>query len=557
MEEPVNQAQPDTLTPEQLKQLVQWSESRDANDHDETTRAFYALDGRLDKAFEGKLPDDCLGEDVLTAQNLLSKILRPLSARLSNNNPGIYVKPDDPDTAKIQGVLTRGLAQVLRTIGFKQKLDVFKMKCLVGKRAAFKVGWDEAADLPTLAVIDPRTLYFDPKAQTPNECKWFIHVVELTKREYKKLVASGMYRQTEKEPVDSNPKLSPQTTTDDKRAPTFQQVYYVYEFYDIEGGFVSHWVKDDDKFCFGPAPLAFNPIVFGTLDINGRDCSGAAEAARAMRQQRNAILNTYMQTETALRSIPAIIADASAFDEDDAELVTNPKPGELVWVRLNKSDNIRTLADVFYQMPYPQLSPLIQHIAAEIERDATDDAGYSENMAGKSAGFRTAKEAGMAEASGQSRIDDKEGNLNEVISRLGDLLLYVISRYRKQPLFVPPAEEKGGVDNSSDWDTLYFDTIRRAMFHCEVGLYNPARNTPDIYAEFLLQNMANWVNLPWVDGRKLMIETFRAMGYTAAVVKSEEAMQQEAAAAQPQPAPPGGMPAEAPPEMPQMPPMPA
>lgn len=542
MEEAVNTAQPpDTLNPDELKQLVQWHSAQDAADHDETTRAFYALDGKLEKAFAGRLPAECLEEDVLMAQNLISKILRPLAARLSYGNPGIYVKPDDPETAKMQGVLTRGLAQVLRVIGFKQKLDVFKMKCLVGKRSAFKVGWDEKQDLPTLAVIDPRTLYFDTSAQTPNECKYFIHVVELTLREYKKLVASGLYKPTRVDPMEKDPKLSPQTEPEDRRPPVFQKVYYVYEFYDIEGGFVAHWVKGDEQFCFGPEPLAFNPIVFGGLDINGRNCYGASEAARAMRQQRNAILLNYMMTETALRSIPAVIANREAFDEDDANKVAQPLPGEMIFIKLNKADSLKSMQDAFFVMPYPQLNPLIQHLANEIERDATDDAGYSENMAGKSAGFRTAKEASMAEASGQSRIDDKEGNLNDVVARLGDLLLYVISRYRKKPLFVPPPEEKGGTESDASWDTLYFDMIRKAMFHCEVGLYNPARNTPEVYAEFLLQNMANWVNLPFINGKRFMIETFRALGYSAAIVKSDEEMQQEAAAAQP-PAPAGPAP---------------
>ena len=156
----------------------------------------------------------------------------------------------------------------MRATQFPQYLRASVIKALVGKRSGWKIGWNEQTDLPDVSVVDPRMLFFDENAAIWRDCRYYIHLIEMSSREWNKRVQAGIYRDVgnvQPEAPDSKLTIVPSTLK-----PSYpRKVVYVYEYYDLEEGFVMHIPKDADSPCF-EGPLAYNPFVMFNLDINGQ-----------------------------------------------------------------------------------------------------------------------------------------------------------------------------------------------------------------------------------------------------------------------------------------------
>ena len=514
----------------ELVELIKWHQDAGVEERKEINSSFLAFDGKMREAFDGRLEADYLAtNNIMAAPNLVSKLIRAIAVALSYGNPAMYVQPDDPDSIQYREVLTGGLRRLLRATQFPQYLRASVIKALVGKRSGWKIGWNEQTDLPDVSVVDPRMLFFDENAAIWRDCRYYIHLIEMSSREWNKRVQAGVYRDVgnvQPEAPDSKLTIVPSTLK-----PSYpRKVVYVYEYYDLEEGFVMHIPKDADSPCF-EGPLAYNPFVMFNLDINGQDCKGSSEAVRVQRQQQNLIIAYYLLTKVMGKSIPGVIGDAEAFDEDDQEAIANSEPGDMTWARLKTKDQTKRIQDAFAQQPNAVVPDIYRTIIGAAESDATDDAAYSEIRAGKPGGFRSATEAAIADANVKSHIADKEANLNEALGRFGDLMLYVTGRYRREPLFIPPDHYAGFAQGSTEnWQQLTRDVIRKAAFYCEIGLYNPTRRNPEVYAELVGQNMATVMQIPNLRKDRFLKTWVASMGYGADTVMSDEELAKKAAA---------------------------
>lgn len=533
-----------SISADDLRSLVEWHKSVGATERQAMDQAQLAFEGDLKAAFDGEIPDEIRNaENMLAAPNLISKSVRAIATALSYNNPAIYVRPDDPETVSLQSVLTGGLARGLKDVEFSQLLKAAIIRALVMKRSGWKQSWDSARDLPKVSVIDPRRLYFDRDAAIWRDVTYYVELIEMPEARWKKKLAlppqEGGYKRVEGvEPSGPTSALAV-----DKARVAFgnnRKVVYVWEYYDIENGYVCHWPDGANELCF-EADLAFDPYTLFSLDTNGVNCLGSSEANRLRRQQKNQILGYYALTKVMAKSVPGLIGDASAFDDDDQEKIENMGLGDVVFVDPKTKDQNKKLGDLLVPTTQPVIPPIFGQILSISESDATDDARYSETQAGKSVGFRTAFEASMAKSSSQSAIADKEGNLNEAVARFADKFLYLLSRYRQAPIFVMPKNRPQAapqldsmgrpLPTDDKWPMLTREMIRKAKYYCEIGLYNPARRSPDVYAEILLQNLVTLGQFPEVRRAAFLRDLFAAVGLPVEDIKSDEEMAAEEQAA--------------------------
>ena len=511
-----------------LQDLIKWHRDVGREERRAIDRCFLSFDGKLSQAFDDIMPGPWLTEEnILAAPNLISTMVRAIATALSYGNPSIYVRPEDPETSKFQGILTGGLKKLLREIYFPQLLRSAVIKALVGKRAAWKVGWDVGRDLPTAAVVDPRSLFFDRDAAIWRDVTYYIQLVEMPEARFKRKVKEGIYRnvsRVEPKKADADLTIHPEVLKSSRK------VVYVWEHYDLEAGTVCHLPDGADAYCFED-DLAYNPFVGFSLDINGVDCLGSSEADRALRQQQNLILAYYILTKVMAKSVPGMILDASAFDEDDVNRLNNDAEdlGGNTVVERKSADQTRSIQDSVIPKPMPTIPPIFGQIIGAAQEDATNDASYSEIRAGKPGGFRSATEAAIADANVKSKIADKEANLGEGLGRLGDLLLYVTGRYRRDPLFIPGADLGIAPDQ---WQQLSQEILRKGRYYCEIGLFNAARKNPDVYAETLMQNFQTFAGLPFVKAPVLTRALFAAVGLPMDAVQSDAELGQAAQAAQ-------------------------
>ena len=505
----------------------------------------------------------------LCSKNLIYAIADTAVSALLGPNPQVSAQPRNPISQEAAPAVNGLMEYTFQTNKMRRRAATALIDAVLCKRGIFKTGWSIEEDRPVVKVIDPSSLFFDLTVRDVDDIRYWIEATVVPYTVFKERVASGRYQSDKINDVrpDRYPSWilgADRKSETDMVRDAFEWVT-IYEYYNRDTGMVQHYVKQADTVIF-EEKIDYIPYSMFSLNQSGVDCLGLSEVQLVLNQQEtiNDLL-THMKQITYLM-VPRILYDSGRISEEDLNKAVEASAGAFVGISPDNSEALRTLANLFNEMPMPQSPAGVEAFVARQEGDAAFISALAEAARGQVTGARTATEMAIIDAQMRTRLATREGHLNTAIEDVASKCFYLSRKYMKH-------EKMVRVAGSERWFPINHETIHDVMVNFEMVSYNPIRQNPSVLAETLVQLLPFLQQNPHVDVRRLTEEVVSGLGLpnkilmnqmdVAAKAEAEAALQQQLAlggAAAPGGGPPpggGGLPPElaalmgAPPDEPQ------
>ena len=460
---------------------------------------------------------------LLCSKNLIYAIADTAVSSLLGPNPQVACVPRNPDSQEAMSAVNGLMEFVFDENRMRRRSATALIDAVLCKRGIFKTGWSVDGDRPVIKSVDPSSLFFDMTVRDLDDIRYWIEVTVIPYDTFKKRVASGVYKIPPK--ADIRPDRYPtwlvgesQRGNVDAVRDAFEWVT-VYEYYNVDGGTVQHYVKQANAVVFEDK-LEYVPYSMFSLNQSGVDCSGLSEVQLVLTQQETVNdLLTHLK-EIAYLQIPRILYDSGRISEEDLNKAVAATTGSFVGIRPENSEALRTLNTLFFPLPTPQTPAGVVDFVNRQENDAAFISALAEAARGQVAGARTATEMAIIDAQMRTRLATREGHLNDAIEDVGRKAFYLMRKYMKQ-------EKMIRISGSKSWEAVNFQRLQGVEMDFKMVSYNPVRKNPAVMVESIIQMLPFLSQNPNVDFRMLTEQIISGLGFPSRMMKTEEQLERE------------------------------
>lgn len=484
----------------------------------------------------------------LCSKNMIYAIADTAVSALLGPNPQTAANPRNLQSQAAVPLVNGLMEYIFDSNNMRRRAATALIDAVLCKRGVFKVGWNTKEDRPMVRVLEPGAVFFDQTVRDPDDIRYWLEASVIPWSEFQRRVKAGKYKSEKIADVtpDRYPKWISDTYKTNDVGPlrdAFEWVT-VWEFYDVDSGTVTHYVRQADAVVF-QGPLDFIPYSMFTLNQSAVDCLGLSEVQLVLNQQEtmNDLL-THMKQIVYLM-IPRILYNSELITEEDLNKAVEAATGAFVGISPTNAEGLRTLAALFYEMPMPQVPVGVENFIARQEADAAFISALAEAARGQVAGARTATEMAIIDAQMRTRLATREGHINTAIEAVAEKCFYLAKKYMKEPKLVRVSGHEG-------WSEVGLQDIHEVDMNFSMVSYNPIRQNPSVMAETLLKLYPVFAQSENINKRMLDEELVTGTGLPAKLIVPKEeleaqqqAMMEQMAAAQgAAPAAPGGLPPE-------------
>ncbi len=504
-----------------------------------------------------------------TSTNLLFPIVETAMTTLVPRNPQLVLKPRGPAPSEfVQGgqSLTNYFFEACR---FRRGLSRSVYHTVMNGLGIQKTTWDVQNDRAVATFVDPRNYFCDMTAQVEEDLKYEIEATLLSRKEMEDRIAAGLYPENslayaaDQYPTWMLPDKRPDAgiegsgnARETKQLMNYQAWFLVYEVYDRENGFVYHYTPQSEKPILADE-LIYRPYDHLTFNYNGENCRGVSEIGLLLDNQREYNwTQSYMLT--ILRAcIPGTWYDASLDTTDGAQkrLITMPIGG-MAPVKTNGRKNVE---DMFFNRPMPQVPPLADQMMSGLRQTIAEVSALAAAQRGQTVGAKTATELAFIKAATQDRLSSRQGDIFDLITRVGAKCYMLAQRYMRKELLVRVAGVKEKAPDGSmvdKWISVNPTTLEGMHAAFEMSSYSAVETNPAVRADSLRAAYPLLSANPLLSQKRLTEELLRAQELPMTLMLTEEELAQQAQAAQqPPPGAPAGEPLPAPTDPTQPPPV--
>lgn len=475
-----------------------------------------------------------------TSTNLLFPIVETAMTTLVPRNPQLVLKPRGPANLEfVQGgsALVNYFFEACR---FRRGLARSVYHTVMNGLGIQKTTWDVENDRAVVTPVDPRNYFCDMTAQVEEDLKYEIEATLLSRKEMEDRIAAGLYPEealataADQYPTWMLPDKRPDSgiegsgfARETKNLMNYQSWYLVYEVYDREHGVVYHYTPQRDKPLLADE-LVYRPYDHLTFNYNGENCRGVSEIGLLLDNQRE-----YNWTEsyllTILRaSIPGIWYDkkATTTDKEQQRAIQMPVGG-MAGVDVPGNKNV---AEMFFNKPLPQVPPLADQMMAGKRQAIAEVSALAAAQRGQTVGAKTATELAFIKAATQDRLSSRQGEIFDLITRVGAKCYTLAQRYGAEAKLV----QITGTEKWVNVDPASFEGMAATF---EMTSYSAVETNPAVRADSLRMAYPLLSTNPRINQKKLTEELLRAqeLPLTLMLTDEEVAAQQAAAAAPPAP----------------------
>lgn len=471
----------------------------------------------------------------LLAKNIIFPVAESAVSALLGPNPQVDAIGLNEESETRAPEICSLNAYILRENKFRSTANLAMVDDILCGRHVFKTGWNSSLDCPVITARDPVTVFYDMAARTLDASRYFIEANLLSWSTFVDRVRSGQYVV----PADKADGIRPvgmpewiyQAGRDSRAQPMFRAADWivVWEYYDIERGFVVHYLHEQDVTLMA-RPLPYNPYSIGTLNINGVDNSGLSEVMLILEQQEAINDGLSLLKTIAGKSIPRILYDKDALGEADISALVQTEAGDYVGVPYpnRNADNGAIpvpFNSLFAPSPMPASPTAVVDLIARCEADAQYISALSDASRGQIANARTATEMAVIDAQLRSRTSTRASNFGDSVEDMMGKAYWLASRYMTTP-------KKVKVVGTNRFVDLKFSDLRELKYAFQLVPNNPIRMTPSVQVESLMQLMPLIQGNPTINQSTLLTLILRSLSLESAILPAKE--QAAAAAAQAQ-----------------------
>jgi hypothetical protein len=482
-----------------------------------------------------------------TSTNLLFPIVETAMTTLVPRNPQLVLKPRGPAPSEfVQGgqSLTNYFFEACR---FRRGLSRSVYHTVMNGLGIQKTTWDVQNDRAVATFVDPRNYFCDMTAQVEEDLKYEIEATLLSRKEMEDRIAAGLYPESslayaaDQYPTWMLPDKRPDAGIEGSSQPretkqlmNYQAWFLVYEVYDRENGCVYHYTPQSEKPILADE-LIYRPYDHLTFNYNGENCRGVSEIGLLLDNQRE-----YNWTEsyllTILRaSIPGIWYDkkATTTDKEQQRAIQMPVGG-MAGVDVPNNKNVQ---EMFFNKPLPQVPPLAHELMAGKRQAVAEVSALAAAQRGQTVGAKTATELAFIKAATQDRLSSRQGDIFDLITRVGAKCYMLAQRYMAKERLVQ-------VTGSDTWVTVNPASLEGMHANFEMSSYSAVETNPAVRAESFRVNYENLSTNPLLSQKRVTEEYLRSQELPLMLMLTEDELAQQAQAAQqPAPAPAGAAPA--------------
>lgn len=470
-----------------------------------------------------------------TSTNLIFPIVETAMTSLVPPNPALSMRTRRPaPSASIQA----GEALInyfLKTGRYRTELQRCTYHAVMYGLGVMKTGWDPITDRAVTNFVDPRNYFCDMTALREENIKYEIEATLLSKKEVQDKVDAGIYpasaleKAADQYPTWMLPNKRPDagiegsSATEAKNLMNYQSWYLIYEVYDREHGVVHHFTPSDNK------PLLTDQLVYRPYDLlvfnfNGENVRGLSEVALILDNQKE-----YNWTESYLltllrHSIPGTYYDASMSSTDEEQKRLIMPIGGMAPVKVPSN---RTVAELFFPKPLPQVPPLADQMMAG-KRDAI---AFVSSLAaaqrGQVIGAKTATELAFIKGQIQDRLSSRQREIFELTARVGEKQYLLAQKYM--------ASEKVVEVTGGEWLTVAPNTLEQIEAVFEMATYSATESNPAVRAESLRMAYPILSANPLISQKRLLEELLRAQELPLTLMLSDEEIAKQQMATSPPP----------------------
>lgn len=471
----------------------------------------------------------------LLAKNIIFPVAESAVSALLGPNPQVdAIGLNEASEARAPEISSLN-AYILRENKFRATANLAMVDDILCGRHVFKTGWNSSLDCPIITARDPVTVFYDMSARTLDASRYFMEANLLSWSTFVDRVRSGQYVVPKDKADGIRPVGMPewiyQAGRDSRATPMFRAADWivVWEYYDIERGFVVHYLHEQDVTLMARA-LPYNPYSIGTLNINGVDNSGLSEVMLILEQQEAINDGLSMLKTIAGKSIPRTLYDKDALGEADISNLVRTEAGDYVGVPYpnRNADNGAMpvpFNSLFAPSPMPAQPAAVIDLIARCEADAQYISALSDASRGQIANARTATEMAVIDAQLRSRTSTRASNFGDSVEDMMGKAFWLASRYMQTP-------KKVKIVGTGRFVDLRFSDLRELKYAFQLVPNNPIRMTPSVQVESLTQLMPLIQGNPAINQSTLLTLILRSLALESAILPAKE--QAAAAAAQAQ-----------------------
>jgi hypothetical protein len=475
-----------------------------------------------------------------TSTNLLFPIVETAMTTLVPRNPHLVLRPRGPAPADfVQGgsALVNYFYEACR---FRRGLARSVYHTVMNGLGIQKTTWDVENDRAVVTPVDPRNYFCDMTAQVEEDLKYEIEATLLSRKEMEDRIAAGLYPEealataADQYPTWMLPDKRPDSgiegsgfSRETKNLMNYQSWYLVYEVYDREHGIVYHYTPQRDKPLLADE-LVYRPYDHLTFNYNGENCRGVSEIGLLLDNQKE-----YNWTEsyllTILRaSIPGIWYDkkATTTDKEQQRAIQMPVGG-MAGVDVPNNKNVQ---EMFFNKPLPQVPPLADQMMAGKRQAIAEVSALAAAQRGQTVGAKTATELAFIKAATQDRLSSRQGDIFDLITRVGGKCYTLAQRYMSEEKLVQ-------ITGSEAWVTVNPASLEGMHATFEMSSFSAMETNPAVRAETYRVNYPLLSTNPLLSQKRVTEDFLRAQDLPLTLMLTEEEMAQQAAAAAAVPGP--------------------
>lgn len=470
-----------------------------------------------------------------TSTNLIFPIVETAMTSLVPPNPALTMKPRKPAPTEMVQAGEALINYFLKTGRYRTELQRCTYHAVMYGLGVMKTGWDAANDRAVTNFVDPRNYFCDMTALREDNVKYEIEATLLSKKEVQDKVDAGIYppsvleKAADQYPTWMLPNKRPDagiegsSATETKNLMNYQSWYLIYEVYDHERQMVHHFTPSDNKPILSDS-MVFRPYDLLSFNFNGENVRGLSEVALILDNQKE-----YNWTESYLltllrHSIPGTYYDASMSSTDEEQKRLIMPIGGMAPVKVPSN---RTVAELFFSKPLPQVPPLADQMMAG-KRDAI---AYVSSLAaaqrGQVIGAKTATELAFIKGQIQDRLSSRQREIFELTARVGEKQYLLAQKFMSTEKVV---EVVGG-----EWLTVLPPTLEQIEATFEMATYSATETNPAVRAESLRMAYPILSANPMISQKRLLEELLRAQELPLTLMLSDEEIAQQQMAISPPP----------------------
>ncbi|MEP6466896.1 MAG: hypothetical protein ABJB05_11360, partial [Parafilimonas sp.] len=286
-------------------------------------------------------------------------------------------------------------------------------------------------DGPYAIRVDPKDIFIDPEATTPEDLKW---ICQRLVKPLEEVQSDPRYDSRARNSIgtSADSTFNQDWLPDGKDSKDYGadvQRVTIYEFYDIVKGTMSVFSPSASSFLVKPKDIPYefgHPFVFlGDYEVPGEFYPmGELEAIESLMDELNKTRSQLMNARNQL--VPKYLFDQDMFDDAGVSALESPVP--MTMVPVNTAG--KPMQESIMPMPTQNINPELFTYSQDVQAELDLVSGVTEFQRGTAPNLRrTATEVSQIQDAANARAADKQAQIEDFYRRLGERLLQLNQQY--------------------------------------------------------------------------------------------------------------------------------